>query len=177
MLTMDLEKLQYPIGKFKWSGDASALATQKNIDRIAMLPEKLSAIVQSLTPAQLETPYRPGGWTVRQVVHHVVDSHFNAIIRCKFALTEDNPTIKPYQEDRWALTGEYALPLETALDLLKGLHLRWTTLLRSLTEDQLKRAYFHPDSQRLVPLHEVIALYAWHGEHHLGHVNLVANAI
>lgn len=176
MLTMDLEKLQYPIGKFKWDGDSSAPATKRNIERIAKLPEMLYSALAGLAPIQLETPYRPGGWTVRQVVHHIVDSHINAIVRCKLALTEDNPTIKPYMEDRWALTGEYALLLETALDLLKWLHLRWTTLLRSLTDDQLKRAYFHPDSQRLVSLHEVIALYAWHGEHHLAHVNLVADA-
>jgi hypothetical protein len=128
--------------------------------------------VNVLSEAQLETPYRPEGWTVRQTVHHVVDSHINAYIRFKLALTENNPAIKPYEEALWAelADGKGAL-VEWSLQLLKYVHLRWVMLLNSLTEPDWERTYFHPETKRVFALREVAALYAWHSEHHYEHIN------
>ena len=162
----------YPIGKFTpVAGETTAEQRAAWITEIAELPPKFRGVVQSLTDAQLDTPYRPGGWTVRQVVHHVPDSHLNAYIRFKLALTEDNPTIKPYEEARWAELAETKGTLiGVSLVMLEALHRRWVNLLRSMSEEQWSRTYFHPEQQKSLRLDGVLALYAWHGKHHMAHI-------
>lgn len=161
---------RYPIGKFKFEGPLSQSQRDACIADIAAAPAALRAGVQGLSPQQLDTPYRDGGWTVRQVAHHVPDSHMNAYIRFKLVLTEDEPTIKPYAEDRWAeLPDTKATPVEVSLVLLESLHDRWVRLLRSLSTDDWKRNFRHPELG-VVSLEKNVAIYAWHGKHHLAHV-------
>jgi len=136
---------------------------------IAELPTRLRAAVAGLTDAQLDTPYRPGGWTVRQVVHHVADSHLNAYIRLKFALTEEKPAIKPYDQDAWAGLADSRLPVEMSLATLDGVHARWTGLYRSLTDEQFGRTFRHPEIGT-VTLDRQLQMYAWHGRHHVAHI-------
>jgi DinB superfamily len=163
--------LRFPIGKFTPIANPDAAQRDAWIADIAATPAALRAAVAGLSPEQLDTPYRPGGWTVRQVVHHVPDSHVNAYVRVKLALTEDEPTVKPYEEARWAeLPDARATPVETSLALLESLHGRWVTLLRAMTPDDFARRYRHPEHGRLVPLTEVLGLYAWHGKHHVAHI-------
>ncbi|MEO7040856.1 MAG: YfiT family bacillithiol transferase [Gemmatimonadaceae bacterium] len=162
---------RYPIGKFKYDGDASRAAINRSIQAIASLPTLFRESVTGLNAEQLDTPYRDGGWTIRQVVHHVPDSHMNAYMRCKIALTEDTPTIKPYDEASVAKLGDIAIvPIQVSLDLLDKLHERFVALLRSMSDSDFERCYVHPEQNRAVPLHEVAALYAWHGRHHTAHV-------
>lgn len=167
-----MSDLSYPIGKFTpVAGEITAEQRAAWITEIAELPPKFRGVVQSLTDAQLDTPYRPGGWTVRQVVHHVPDSHLNAYIRFKLALTEDNPTIKPYEEARWAeLADTKGTLIGVSLVMLEALHRRWINLLRSMSEEQWSRTYFHPEQQKSLRLDGVLALYAWHGKHHMAHI-------
>jgi uncharacterized damage-inducible protein DinB len=161
---------RYPIGKFRYEGPADASQSQQLIEAIAQTPTKLRAAVSGLTETQLDTPYRPGGWTVRQVVHHVPDSHLNSYVRFKLALTEDEPTIKPYAEDRWAeLADTKATPIDVSLSLLESLHDRWVRLLRALTPEQWKRTFRHPELGAMT-LEKTLALYAWHGRHHVAHI-------
>jgi len=161
---------RYPIGKFSFSGPTSEAQRKQLIDDIAQTPAALRSAVAGLDPKQIATPYRDGGWTVRQVVHHVPESHMNAYIRFKLALTEDDPTIKPYMEDRWARTEDVeATPLEVSLAMLDLLHDRWVRLLRSLKPEDWKRTFRHPELGT-VSLEKSLALYAWHGKHHLAHV-------
>jgi uncharacterized damage-inducible protein DinB len=141
------------------------------IDTIARTPDDLRRAVQPLSAEQLDTPYRPGGWTVRQVVHHVPDSHLNAYIRFKLALTEDAPTIKPYDEARWAeLSDSRDTPIDTSLTLLTSLHERWVRLLRAMKPADFARQVNHPEWSAPAPLDVFLALYAWHGPHHVGHI-------
>ena len=162
---------RYPIGKFSFDGDTSPAARAARIAEIEALPAAMRAAVRGLSDAQLDTPYRDGGWTVRQVIHHVPDSHMNAFVRFKLALTEDTPTIKPYDESLWAkLPDVGATPPEVSLALLDALHRRWVALLRAMKPEDFARAYMHPEQGRAVPLDQALALYAWHGRHHLGHV-------
>src|ERR1700704_4909659 len=162
--------LQYPIGRFEWRGAKFAADRRRLIDAIDQAPANLRAAVEDLSEQQLDTPYRPGGWTVRQVTHHVPDSHMNAYIRFRLALTEDEPTIKPYDESRWAeLADARTAPVETSLALLEALHLRWAMLLRSLSEADFARQFRHPELG-VVSLDKNLALYAWHGRHHVAHV-------
>jgi hypothetical protein len=162
--------LRFPIGKFKYEGPPTPEQRQALLLQIEQAPARLRAAVKDLTPEQLDTPYRPEGWTVRQVVHHVPDSHLNAYVRFKLALTEDEPTIKPYAEDRWAKLGDTAAtPVEVSLALLDSLHDRWGRLLRSLQPEDWKRTFRHPELG-LVPLEKNLALYAWHGQHHVAHI-------
>jgi hypothetical protein len=164
------EDLRYPVGKFSFEGELTAEQRQKCIEDIAATPKKLRAAVQALSAAQLDTPYRPEGWTVRQVVHHVPDSHMNAFTRFKLALTEDEPTIKPYNEAEWAKLADVpGTPVETSLALMDSLHERWVILLKSLTPADLKRKFRHPD-MGLVTLERSLAMYAWHGRHHVAHI-------
>jgi uncharacterized damage-inducible protein DinB len=161
---------RYPIGKFYYDGPLNDQQKQASIGEIARAPENLRAAIRGLTDAQLDTPYRPGGWTVRQVVHHVPDSHMNAYIRYKLALTESDPTIKPYAEDRWAqLADTKNTPVEVSLTLLDSLHDRWVRLLRSLTAEDWQRTFRHPELGPMT-LEKTLALYAWHGRHHVAHV-------
>ena len=161
---------RYPIGKFYFEGPLSEDQKRACIRDIAQTPERLRAAVSGLSPEQLDTPYREGGWTVRQVVHHVPDSHMNAYVRWKLALTEDEPTIKPYAEDRWAeLADTRSTPIEVSLTLLDSLHTRWVLLLRSLGPEDWKRNFRHPELG-IVSLEKNLAIYAWHGKHHVAHV-------
>ena len=163
--------LRYPIGKFSILGDITPARRTEWIAEIADAPARFREAVHGLTDAQLDTPYRPGGWTVRQVVHHVPDSHLNAYVRIRLALTEDTPTIKPYEEARWAeLPDARTLPVEASLALLEGLHVRWVGLLRGLGAAEGARQFHHPEHGRLITVDELIAMYAWHGEHHIAHV-------
>jgi hypothetical protein len=162
--------LRYPIGNFTYSGPSSERERQEFLRDIEQAPQALRSAVQGLTPEQIETPYRDGGWTVRQVVHHVPESHMNAYIRFKLALTEDEPTVKTYLEDRWAkLEDVPSTPLEVSLALLDSLHRRWLILLQSLKPEDWKRSFRHPELG-LVSLDKNLALYAWHGRHHVAHV-------
>lgn len=157
---------RYPIGKFT----PSSGGTDQAISEIAALPSALRASVAGLTDPQLDTPYRDGGWTVRQLVHHVADSHINAYVRMRLALTEDWPTIKPYEETLWAeLADAKTLPVEVSLSLLEALHGRWVALLKSLRDTDWERGYVHPENGREA-LSKVVAMYSWHGRHHAAHV-------
>ena len=165
-----MDDLRYPVGKFKYDGPPSEEQKKEYLNNIAATPANLRAAVKGLSEAQLDTPYRPGGWTVRQVVHHVPDSHMNSYVRFKLALTEDDPTIKPYAEDKWAeLADTKATPIEVSLTLLDSLHDRWMRLLRSLTPDDWKKTYRHP-ALGAMTLEKTLALYAWHGKHHVAHI-------
>jgi uncharacterized damage-inducible protein DinB len=162
--------LRYAIGKFHFDGPLTEEQKQKSLGDIACTPANVRAAVKSLSEAQLDTPYRPGGWTVRQVVHHVPDSHLNSYVRFKLALTEDEPTIKPYAEDRWAdLADTNTTPIAVSLTLLDSLHERWVQLLRSLSPEEWKRTFRHPELGAMT-LEKTLALYAWHGRHHVAHV-------
>jgi len=161
---------RFPVGKFSYIGPLSEEQRKNLLNDIAQTPVNLRSAVKGLSDSQLDTPYRHGGWTVRQVVHHVPDSHMNAYIRFKMALTEDSPTIKTYEEARWAeLPDTKATPLEVSLVLLDTLHDRWVRLLRSLTPEQWNRTYRHPELGPMT-LEKVLALYAWHGPHHVAHI-------
>ncbi|MBZ5537653.1 MAG: bacillithiol transferase BstA [Acidobacteriia bacterium] len=163
--------LRYPIGPFKMDEGITAEKRQLFIDQIAEAPAKLRAAVEGLSPQQLETPYRPDGWTVRQVVHHVPDSHLNSYIRFKLAMTEEEPTIKPYHEDRWAeLEDARTAPLATSLTLLEALHSRWVQFLRSLAPQDFARTFQHPELGPMT-LEKNLCLYAWHGRHHVAQIN------
>lgn len=162
--------LRYPIGRFKFEGSLTDDQRRGFIDDIEQTPGWLKEAVAGLGPEQLETPYRPEGWTVRQVVHHVPDSHLNSYIRFRLALTEDEPTIKPYDEARWArLEDARTAPVETSLALLESLHSRWVVLLRSLSPADLRRTFKHPELG-VVSLERNLALYSWHGRHHVAHI-------
>jgi uncharacterized damage-inducible protein DinB len=162
---------RYPIGEFHFAGPLPPDARRACIARIAAAPNRLRAAVAGLTPAQLDTPYRPDGWTLRQVVHHVPDSHVNGYIRFRLALTGRTPVIAPYDEAEWArLPDASGAPVEPSLALLESLHARWALLLEQLGEDAWTRAFHHPGQRRDITLDEALALYAWHGEHHTAHI-------
>ena len=161
---------RYPIGKFHFEGPPTEAQRAQLIATIEQTPTKLRTALEGLSPQQLDTHYREGGWTVRQVAHHVPDSHMNAYVRFKLALTEDEPTIKPYAEDRWAqLADTQSTLVEVSLVLLDSLHTRWVRLLRSLKAEDWKRNFRHPELG-LVSLEKNLGLYAWHGQHHVAHV-------
>ena len=167
------EDPRFPIGKFTFDGDVSDAARAARITDIEAAPRALRAALDGLTQEQLDTPYRPGGWTLRQVAHHVPDSHMNAYVRFKLALTEDSPTIKPYDEARWAeLSDTRETPIEVSLALLDALHRRWVTLLRAMRPADFTRGFVHPEYGRTMSLDAALALYAWHGKHHVGHVKM-----
>jgi hypothetical protein len=160
---MDLEALKYPIGKFKWPENISRGDIKEWIHTIREFPEMITEAVKNLNSQQLDSSYRPEGWTVRQVVHHTADSHLNAYCRFRLALTEENPTIKPYFEALWAsLPDASKQDIASSLELIKGLHERWVFLLESMSEEDFGRTFFHPDS--------CLALYSWHCRHHTAHI-------
>lgn len=162
---------RYPIGRFEPPTDRDGTARRASIAVLAELPERLAAAVAGLDEAQLDTPYRDGGWTVRQVVHHVADSHVNAYTRFRLALTEDLPTIRPYDEKAWArLYDATTLPVEPSLRLLEGLHRRWVALLESLGPEAFDRELHHPEYHEPLQLGWMLAMYDWHSRHHVAHI-------
>ena len=171
MSSQNLEQLKYPIGKFIKPEIISEHLILEWIETIEGLPEILYNLTKKISVEQLNWPYRPEGWNIKQVVHHLADSHMNSIIRFKLAMTEDTPTIKPYHEDRWAsLIDAKEDDLRYTLSLLKGLHAKMGTLLRSFTKDDLKREFIHPEHGRRFSLEETIGIYAWHSKHHVTHI-------
>lgn len=162
--------LCFPIGQFSRPASSMAGIRAAHIQTLRLLPERLKAAVADMDDSMLDTPYREEGWTVRQVVHHVADSHTNAYVRMKLALTEDWPTIKPYDQDAWAdLSDARWLPVQVSLDLIAALHVRWVSLLESLSDEGFRRGYVHPESGRQ-NLAQVLALYDWHSRHHTAHI-------
>jgi DinB superfamily len=162
---------RFPIGKFRAPESFSVEDRERWIGIIASAPARLRTAVTGLSVAQLDTPYREGGWTIRQVVHHVPESHMNAYIRFKLALTETDPVVKPYDEAAWArLNDVAAAPIEASLGLLDCLHQRWVVLMRGMASEEWKRQFIHPEYGRGMSLEHTLALYAWHSDHHIAHV-------
>jgi hypothetical protein len=160
---------KYPVGKFQYTDELASEVIEQWITEIESLPRLLRESVSNLNDEQLDTPYRNGGWTIRQVVHHVGDSHMNAFIRFKLALTEDKPVIKTYEEAHWAMHIDYTLPIDISLTLLDSLHTRLVSLLRNLQPEDLHKTFIHPDAGEIA-VGKNIGLYAWHGRHHLAHI-------
>jgi len=169
--TAAVPDLRYPVGKFDWNAPISEADHSRLIAEIAATPGALRSAVAGLSRDQLETAYRPGGWTVKQVVHHVPDSHMNAYSRFKLALTEDQPTIKPYDEAKWAeLPDSQRVPIDVSLNLLDALHQRWVPLMRAMDAADFNRTLMHPEHNRVMTLVQLLGLYAWHGRHHVAHI-------
>jgi uncharacterized damage-inducible protein DinB len=167
----EVTDLRYPVGRFKAPADITSAQRTEWLKDLEALPAELATAVSGLDDQQLDTPYRPHGWTVRQVVHHVADSHMNSYVRFRLALTEDAPVIKPYAEDRWAeLPDAKSAPIDVSLALLTSLHQRWVSLLRSLDDQGFARTFVHPENGE-TRLDKALALYAWHGHHHVAHIN------
>lgn len=164
------EDPRYPIGKHQKPAHVSAVQREEYVRDIDALPRNLQAAIRGLDAAKLDTPYRDGGWTVRQVVHHIADSHMNAFTRFKLALTEQEPVIKPYNEKEWAeLPDSKSSPVELSLAILEGLHTRWVTTIRAQAEEKFSRTFRHPE-RGIMSLNELLALYAWHCRHHVAHI-------
>lgn len=169
----NLEKLKYPIGKFEAPLVVGKQQVKDWIGIIQNFPERIKREVQELTDKELESRYRPNGWTIKQVVHHCADSHMNSVIRFKLALTEDRPTIKPYFENLWAeLSDSENLPVESSLKIIDGLHERWVSLLKALSVAELDRQFMHPETNEYIDLKTTLGIYAWHCEHHLAHIKI-----
>lgn len=168
------DQLRFPIGKFSPQPSYTSQELDACIQRIEALPSKIEEVFKSLSPKQIETTYREGGWTARQVIHHVADSHMNAYIRIKWTLTEDTPLIKAYDEKIWAETPEIKLDPAVSIQLLKALHVKFAALLRLISPEDLPKSFLHPETKKHVPLDRMMALYAWHGDHHLGHLKIIA---
>jgi len=172
-----MDDLRFPIGPFELPAHVDAAARAGHIQSIADTPGAIAGAVHGWSDERLDTPYRPGGWTVRQLLHHVPDSHMNAYVRLKLALTEDTPTIKPYDEARWAeLPDSRQTPVAVSLQMLDLLHRRWVTLLRAMDERDFARTWKHPErGDRALTLDHMVALYAWHGRHHTAHITRLAD--
>ncbi|HXH69035.1 MAG TPA: putative metal-dependent hydrolase [Pyrinomonadaceae bacterium] len=164
------EDLSFPIGKYNKDKKITLEQRKQFIKEIAELPNALRQAVENLSDGQIDTPYRPEGWTVRQVIHHVGDSHMNSFIRFKLALSEDNPTIHPYAENLWAETAEYKMPVEVSLDLIDSIHQRWATLLNSMSDEDFARTINHPETG-VWTLGNLLGMYVWHGKHHAAHID------
>lgn len=168
--SIDIESLRYPVGKLKVPKDVLKEQISEWINTIELFPSKVREITENLSDEELDWKYRPDGWTIRQVVHHVADSHMNSIIRFKLALTEDVPAIKPYHEDKWAELADSKASISISLALLDGLHAHWTILLKSMCEEDFKRKIFHPELGSELSLAFMLGLYSWHCRHHLAHI-------
>ena len=165
-----MDDLRFPVGRYQRPEELSNDQRREAIAVIAATPAELRAAVRGLSDAQLDTPYRPDGWTVRQVVHHIPDSHANALIRLKLGLTEDTPTVKPYDEAAWAkLEDARSTPIETSLSIVDGLHDRWVRVLNAMSPADFKRTLNHPENG-VMTLDHLLALYAWHSKHHVAHI-------
>lgn len=172
----ELEQLKYPIGRYAKPEVYTEADIKEWLSVLEALPAWLDLCIENLDEHQLQTPYRPGGWTIQQVAHHIADSHINMYVRMKFALTEDNPVIKPYDENLWAVLPDVeSQPINISVTLLHALHRRIVAVLRSLEPEQWQRTYFHPGLNRDVPLWEMAALYAWHSRHHMEHIRQLRN--
>lgn len=167
---IDLELLKYPIGKFLKPENISEQNLKEASTYLQSFPHYLEETVKEFTEEQFNREYRPGGWTVKEVIHHLSDSHMNALMRFKLALTEQNPTIKPYNEGAWAKLADYALPASESIPLVRGIHSKWALILESMSPEDFQKTYFHPESQSSVPLSEVTLMYHWHSMHHLAHI-------
>lgn len=168
--SMDIEKLRYPIGKFAMPDTADSSLISKWIAEIESFPSKVKNATAALGDAQLNWVYRPQGWSIKQLIHHCADSHMNSFIRFKLSLTEENPTIKAYHEALWAELPDSKLPVSHSLQILEGLHYRWAVLLKSLSADDLKQTFIHPESGKQFTIRENIGIYAWHCNHHFAHI-------
>jgi len=176
MTDKKLEALRFPIGRLKYEAADFVEKKDSQIQTLATIPQKMRAIVADMSEADLNTPYRPGGWTARQVIHHVADSHMNAYIRFKWALTEDSPMIKAYDEAAWATLSDYNdTPVEVSLALLENLHKRWVILLKKMTETQWNKEIGHPEWTKNLNMKFMLGMYDWHSRHHLGHLEIVKN--
>lgn len=165
-----MSDLRFPIGEFDRNYATTPEARQQRLTTIKDLPSQIAAAIDGLTDEQLDTPYRPEGWTVRQTVHHIADSHANSLIRFKLALTEDEPpTIKPYYEDRWAELGDNKLPVDVSLKMIEAIHTRWAALLESMSDEDFQKTFIHPETG-VWPLEGALALYDWHSRHHTAHI-------
>ncbi len=162
----------YPIGKFKTPVPFSDEIIKTCIHDIADFSKQLKKTMKQLKKKDLQKTYKDGGWTIEQIIHHLADSHMNAYIRLKLALTENNPTVKPYDENMWAELNDIELPLKHSVKILKGVHKRWSAILKNMTPDDFERTYFHPVQNKKVSLKDMTALYAWHGKHHLAQVEV-----
>jgi len=170
-------ELRYPIGKFECPSTITKDHIVSWIDEIEKLPSRIIDLATNFTEKQLEQPYRQGGWTARQVIHHIHDSHHNGYIRFKWALTEDMPIIKAYNEQLWAeLFDTKTAPIQLSLDVIKALHAKWVFFLKGLSDSDLKKAFVHPEGNVMISLAEDIGIYAWHGNHHLAHLHIIASA-
>jgi hypothetical protein len=170
-----MENRQYPVGRFHF--DESGLDMEAIKMTIKNFPDHVQKVAVLLQDGHMDTPYRPGGWTARQVIHHVADSHSHALLRIKCALSDLNPTIKPYAEDIYATLPDYDLPVDSALQILYGVHMRWSIILEHLTASQWNRTYFHPGSQKIFTIKHAAAMYDWHCRHHLGHLQLCLSKV
>ncbi len=168
-----MEKLQYPIGRFSEPTVYTREIRLEFIEILRNAPKEYTDLIYSLSSEQLNTPYREGGWTPKQIIHHIADSHMNSIIRIKLALTEENPTIKPYDENAWIRLSDSNIDVESSLEILEGVHKRYVNLIQSLTDEQFKRTVFHPESKLTMSVDYLVALYAWHSKHHLGHIKII----
>jgi len=171
---MNDEHLRYPIGKFAPQDNYTAQERVSALERLGAFPEQLERAVQALSSEKLNTPYRDGGWTARQVVHHLADSHTHAYIRLKWTLTEDAPLIKAYHQQQWAETPEVDADPGLSVNLLKALHPKLVALFSALSPEQFKREFVHPEGGKRYSVDRLLALYAWHGEHHLEHLHIIA---
>lgn len=170
------DKNIYPIGKFEYGKTYSASDTKAHIKMIEALPTLLNSIAKDLTPALLKKSYREGGWNAQQIIHHIADSHSNALIRVKLTLTEESPVIKPYNQDAWAVLADVEnTSIYVSIKMIEAIHTRWTAVLKAMTEADLKRKYIHPEYKKEFMLQELIALYAWHGDHHYGQLKVILN--
>jgi len=171
-LSMDLEKLRFPIGRFYLKSEISDSDIDSCLISLSDMPNKLQVAIDNTKDELLQSPYRPEGWTRNQVIHHLADSHLNSYSRCKMAYTENFPHVKPYNEKVWALLEDAAdVNIGASMDILHGVHYRWNRFWDSLDRKDFEKMYFHPELDRGVPLSEVLQYFAWHGEHHIGHVN------
>lgn len=168
---MDIEQLKYPIGKFHPNPDFNAELRNEMINNIKSFPQRLTGVVTELNEEQIDTPYRPGGWTVRQLVHHLADSHVNSYIRFRWTLTENTPEIKPYEQADWAeLPDAKSAPVKFSLNILKAIHARWVLLMDRMTDEEFRRELGHPEWKNNLSLNTMVQLYNWHCDHHLAHI-------
>lgn len=168
--------MQYPIGKFEKPEVIDSSQIEVAIDHIVRLPQQLEETLLKSRKEHLLRPYREGGWNLQQTLHHLADSHMNAFIRFKLALTEDHPTIKAYHQDGWASTADNQADIQTSVSILKGVHARWALLMKSMQASDWDRTFFHPEHQRTISLKETVLLYAWHGRHHHAHIRIIIEA-